>query len=287
MFRARLRRGELDDTVIEITVTDSTNPFAMLDPSGGPGAMGGINLGDILGRLGGRQTRRRMTVAESHAVLVNEEADKLLDDEAVRQAALTAVQENGIVFIDEIDKVAARSDLRGADVSREGVQRDLLPLIEGTTVSTRHGPVRTDHILFIASGAFHIAKPSDLLPELQGRLPIRVELAALTEADFVRILTETDNALTRQYAGLLATEGVTVEFTPDGIAALARTAAEVNASVENIGARRLYTVLERVFEELSFAAPDRSGERVTVDAAYVERQVGELARATDISRYVL
>ena len=287
MFRAKLRRGELDDTVIEVTVTDSTNPFAMLDPSGGQGPMGAMNLGDILGRLGGRQARRRMTVAESHAILVNEEADKLLDDEAVKLAALTAVQENGIIFIDEIDKVAARSDLRGADVSREGVQRDLLPLIEGTTVSTKHGPVRTDHILFIASGAFHIAKPSDLLPELQGRLPIRVELSALTEADFVRILTETDNALTRQYAGLLATEGVTVEFTPDGIAALARTAAEVNASVENIGARRLYTVLERVFEELSFAAPDRDGERVTVDAAYVEAQVGALARATDISRYVL
>ena len=205
----------------------------------------------------------------------------------MKQAALTAVQENGIVFIDEIDKVAARAETRGADVSREGVQRDLLPLIEGTTVSTKHGPVRTDHILFIASGAFHIAKPSDLLPELQGRLPIRVEVQALTEADFVRILTETDNALTRQYAALLATEGVTVTFTEDGIAALARVAAEVNASVENIGARRLYTVMERVFEELSFAAPDRGGQAVSVDADYVEANLGALSRSADLSRYVL
>jgi ATP-dependent HslUV protease ATP-binding subunit HslU len=228
-----------------------------------------------------------MTVAESHAVLVAEEADKLLDDEAVKQAALHAVQENGIVFIDEIDKVAARAETRGADVSREGVQRDLLPLIEGTTVSTKHGPVKTDHILFIASGAFHIAKPSDLLPELQGRLPIRVELQPLTEADFVRILTETDNALTRQYAALMATEEVKVTFTADGIAALARIAAEVNRSVENIGARRLYTVMERVFEDLSFAAPDRGGDAVTVDAGFVEAHLGSLAASADLSRYVL
>jgi ATP-dependent HslUV protease ATP-binding subunit HslU len=197
------------------------------------------------------------------------------------------VQENGIVFLDEIDKVCARADTRGADVSREGVQRDLLPLIEGTTVSTKHGPVKTDHILFIASGAFHIAKPSDLLPEVQGRLPIRVELQPLTEADFVRILTETDNALTRQYAALMATEAVTVTFTPDGIEALARIAAEVNRSVENIGARRLYTVMERVFEELSFNAPDRSGTAMTVDAGFVEANIGALARSADISRYVL
>jgi ATP-dependent HslUV protease ATP-binding subunit HslU len=285
MFRGKLRRGELDQTVIEVTVADTSNPFQMLDPTGQQAGM--MNLGELFKGLGGRQTRRRMTVAESHAVLVAEEADKLLDDEAVKQAALHAVQENGIVFIDEIDKVAARAETRGADVSREGVQRDLLPLIEGTTVSTKHGPVKTDHILFIASGAFHIAKPSDLLPELQGRLPIRVELQPLTEADFVRILTETDNALTRQYAALMATEEVKVTFTADGIAALARIAAEVNRSVENIGARRLYTVMERVFEDLSFAAPDRGGDAVTVDAGFVEAHLGSLAASADLSRYVL
>jgi len=228
-----------------------------------------------------------MSVASSYDVLIQEEADKLLDEEVVTRAALKAVEDNGIVFIDEIDKVCARAETRGADVSREGVQRDLLPLIEGTTVSTKHGAVKTDHILFIASGAFHIAKPSDLLPELQGRLPIRVELKPLTEADFVRILTETDNALTRQYTALMGTEEVTVAFTEDGIAALARIAADVNRSVENIGARRLYTVMERVFEELSFAAPDRAGEAVTVDAGFVETNIGDLARSADLSRYVL
>ncbi|MCU0827884.1 MAG: ATP-dependent protease ATP-binding subunit HslU [Tabrizicola sp.] len=244
-------------------------------------------LQDLFKAFGGRSTRKRMTVAQSYDILIGQEADKLLDDEAVRTAALEAVQENGIVFLDEIDKICARSDARGADVSREGVQRDLLPLIEGTTVSTKHGPVKTDHILFIASGAFHIAKPSDLLPELQGRLPIRVELAPLTEADFVSILTETDNALTRQYKALMATEDVQVTFTADGIAALAHIAAEVNRAVENIGARRLYTVMERVFEELSFHAPDRSGQSVTVDSAFVETNLGALARSADISRYVL
>ena len=247
-----------------------------------------MNLGELFGKaFGGRTTRKRLTVADSHDVLIAEEADKLLDDEAVNRVALEAVQENGIVFIDEIDKVCARQDARGGEVSREGVQRDLLPLIEGTTVSTKHGPVKTDHILFIASGAFHIAKPSDLLPELQGRLPIRVELRALTEADFKRILTETDNALTLHYTALMATEGVTVTFAEDGIDALARIAAEVNQSVENIGARRLYTVMERVFEELSFLAPDRSGETVTVDADFVEQNLGELSRSADLSRYVL
>ncbi|MEL6518905.1 MAG: AAA family ATPase, partial [Pseudomonadota bacterium] len=235
----------------------------------------------------GRTVRKKMTVADSYDVLVAEEADKLLDDESVTKTALDAVEQNGIVFLDEIDKVTARSETRGADVSREGVQRDLLPLIEGTTVSTKHGPVKTDHILFIASGAFHIAKPSDLLPELQGRLPIRVELRALTEEDFVRILTETDNALTRQYTALMGTEEVTVTFTDDGIAALAKIAAEVNQSVENIGARRLYTVMERVFEDLSFTAPDRSGDAITVDAGFVEENLGTLARSTDASRYVL
>ncbi len=286
MFRGKLKRGELDDTVIEIEVADTSNPMAMFDPTG-QSPMGMMNLGDLFGKLGGRSQKRKMTVAESHELLISDEADKLLDDEAVKAAALEAVQENGIVFIDEIDKVCARADARGADVSREGVQRDLLPLIEGTTVSTKHGPVKTDHILFIASGAFHVAKPSDLLPELQGRLPIRVELRALTEDDFVRILTEPDNALTLQYSALMATEEVTVTFTKDGIAALAKIAADVNRSVENIGARRLYTVMERVFEELSFAAPDRGGEIVTVDEDFVEANLGELSRATDLSRYVL
>ena len=250
--------------------------------------MGMMNIGDIFGKaLGQRTVTRKMTVSESHEILVGEEADKLLDDEVVTRKALSAVEENGIVFIDEIDKVCARADARGADVSREGVQRDLLPLIEGTTVSTKHGPIKTDHILFITSGAFHVAKPSDLLPELQGRLPIRVELRALTEADFIRILTETDNALTLQYKALMETEGVKVEFAEDGIAALAKIAAEVNQSVENIGARRLYTVIERVFEELSFVAPDKSGESVMVDKAYVEENLGDLTRDTDVSRYVL
>jgi ATP-dependent HslUV protease ATP-binding subunit HslU len=252
------------------------------------GGGGMMNLGDLFGKaFAGRTTRKRMTVAESYEVLIAEEADKLLDDDVVKEKALEAVEQNGIVFLDEIDKVAARQETRGGDVSREGVQRDLLPLIEGTTVSTKHGPVKTDHILFIASGAFHIAKPSDLLPELQGRLPIRVNLRALTEEDFVRILTETDNALTLQYTALMATEEVTVSFTEDGIAALAKIAADVNQSVENIGARRLYTVMERVFEDLSFEAPDRSGDEVIVDAAFVEKHLGELTKSADLSRYVL
>ena len=289
MFRKKLISGELDETEIELDVTDTSNPMSMFDIPGQPGSqMGMMNIGDIFGKaMGGRKTRRRMTVAESHDILLSEEADKILDDEVVTRTALETVQDNGIVFLDEIDKVCARSDARGADVSREGVQRDLLPLIEGTTVSTKHGPIKTDHILFIASGAFHVAKPSDLLPELQGRLPIRVELRALTENDFVRILTETDNALTRQYSALMGTEGVEVSFTEDGIQALAKIAAEVNQSVENIGARRLYTVLERVFEELSFSAPDKSGSKVTVDLAFVEKHIGELSKSTDLSRYVL
>ncbi len=287
MFRRKLHAGELDATMIELEVEDSSNPLGAMEIPGQPG-MGMMNLGEMLQKAMPRRTvRKRMTVAESYEVLIGEEADKLLDDESVTAAALEAVQENGIVFLDEIDKVAARAEARGGEVSREGVQRDLLPLIEGTTVSTKHGAVRTDHILFIASGAFHVAKPSDLLPELQGRLPIRVELRALTEADFVRILTETDNALTRQYTALMATEGVDVTFTEDGIAAIARIAAEVNGAVENIGARRLYTVIERVFEELGFTAPDRAGETVTVDAAFVEANLGELAKSTDVSRYML
>jgi ATP-dependent HslUV protease ATP-binding subunit HslU len=287
MFRAKLKRGDLDATMIELDLTEQSPSMPAM--GGMPGMEQQMQgLQDLFGKaFGGRKVRRRLTVAESYELLLGEEADKLLDDETVTKAAMAAVQDSGIVFIDEIDKVCARSDTRGADVSREGVQRDLLPLIEGTTVSTKYGPVKTDHILFIASGAFHIAKPSDLLPELQGRLPIRVELQPLTEEDFVRILTETDNALTLQYSALMATEAVTVTFTPDGISALAHIAAEVNASVENIGARRLYTVLERVFEELSFSAPDRSGDAVVVDAAYVEKNVGALSRSADLSRYVL
>ncbi|MCX8954508.1 ATP-dependent protease ATPase subunit HslU [Ruegeria sp. NA] len=289
MFRKKLKAGELDETVIELDVADSSNPMPMFDIPGQPGSqMGMMNLGDIFGKaFAGRTVRKRLTVAESYDVLIGEEADKLLDDETVTRTALESVEQNGIVFLDEIDKVCARTEARGGDVSREGVQRDLLPLIEGTTVSTKHGPVKTDHILFIASGAFHIAKPSDLLPELQGRLPIRVELRALTEEDFVRILTETDNALTRQYTALMATEEVTVGFTEDGIAALARIAAEVNQSIENIGARRLYTVMERVFEELSFTAPDQAGTEITVDAQFVDENLGELTKSADLSRYVL
>ena len=289
MFRKKLRSGELDDTIIELEVADTSNPMSMLDLPGQPGSqMGMMNLGDIFGKaMGGRTSRKKMTVAASYDVLLGEEADKLLDDEIVTKAALTAVEQSGIVFLDEIDKVCARADARGADVSREGVQRDLLPLIEGTTVSTKHGPVKTDHILFIASGAFHVAKPSDLLPELQGRLPIRVELRDLTEEDFIRILSETENALTLQYSALMSTEDVSVSFSEDGIKALAQAATEVNRSVENIGARRLYTVIERVFEELSFAAPDQAGSEVVIDKAYVNKHLDSLLQSTDLSRYVL
>ena len=289
MFRKKLRSGELDDTIIELEVADTSNPMSMLDLPGQPGSqMGMMNLGDIFGKaMGGRTSRKKMTVAASYDVLLGEEADKLLDDEIVTKAAMTAVEQSGIVFLDEIDKVCARADARGADVSREGVQRDLLPLIEGTTVSTKHGPVKTDHILFIASGAFHVAKPSDLLPELQGRLPIRVELRDLTEEDFIRILSETENALTLQYSALMSTEDVSVSFSEDGIKALAQAAAEVNRSVENIGARRLYTVIERVFEELSFAAPDQAGSEVVIDKAYVNKHLDSLLQSTDLSRYVL
>ncbi len=290
MFRKKLRSGELDDTEIELEVQDQSSPFSGMEIPGLPPGQGGlaIDLGSIFGKgFGDRKVKKSMTVAQSYDVLVGEEGDRLLDDEAIARQALRAVEDDGIVFLDEIDKVTARSETRGADVSREGVQRDLLPLIEGTTVSTRHGPVKTDHILFIASGAFHVAKPSDLLPELQGRLPIRVSLRALTEEDFVRILTETDNALTRQYSALMATEEVDVSFSDDGIAALARIAADVNQSVEDIGARRLYTVLERVFEDLSFAAPDQPGTSVTINAEFVEEHLGELMKGSDMSRYIL
>ena len=285
LFRGKLRRGEVDATMIEIDVADAA-PVGIM-PMGAGMDMQMQGLQDLFKAFGGKSSRKRLSVADSYDILISQEADKLLDDEAVKLAALEAVQENGIVFLDEIDKICAKADARGADVSREGVQRDLLPLIEGTTVSTKYGPVKTDHILFIASGAFHSAKPSDLLPELQGRLPIRVELLPLTEGDFVRILTETDNALTLQYAALMGTEQVDVAFTEDGIAALAKIAADVNRSIENIGARRLYTVMERVFEELSFSAPDRAGEKVTIDAGFVEARLGEMSRSADISRYVL
>ena len=289
MFRTKLRSGSLDDTFIELEVADSSNPMSMLDMPGQPGSqMGMMNLGDMFGKaLSGRKVRKRLTVAASYDVLLSEEADKLLDDETVTKAAIIAVEEGGIVFLDEIDKVCARSDARGADVSREGVQRDLLPLIEGTTVSTKHGTVKTDHILFIASGAFHVAKPSDLLPELQGRLPIRVELQDLTEGDFIRILSETENALTLQYSALMKTEDVTVSFSDDGVAALAHAAAEVNRTVENIGARRLYTVIERVFEELSFVAPDQPGTEIVIDESYVNKNLDVLLKSSDLSRYVL
>ncbi len=287
-FRRKLRDGLLDDKEVEIEIADTANPLGMLDMPGGGGQMGMMNLSDMFGKaFSGRTKRRKMKIADSYDLLVTEEADKLVDQEEITRDAVAATEESGIVFLDEIDKVCARAEARGADVSREGVQRDLLPLIEGTTVSTKHGPVKTDHILFIASGAFHVAKPSDLLPELQGRLPIRVELRDLTEEDFVRILTEPDNSLVRQYQALMSTEGVTVEFTDDGVAAIAAIAAEVNRSVENLGARRLYTVIERVFEELSFTAPDREGETVTIDKALVDERVGDLAKSADLSRYVL
>jgi ATP-dependent HslUV protease ATP-binding subunit HslU len=287
-FRKRLRAGELNDKEIEVEVQASQG-MPMFEIPGMPGAqMGAISIGDIFGKLGGGRTKtRRVTVAESHDLLIAEESDKLLDNDQVLQESIKAVENNGIVFLDEIDKICGREGRSGADVSREGVQRDLLPLIEGTTVSTKHGTLKTDHILFIASGAFHLAKPSDLLPELQGRLPIRVELKALTRDDFRRILTETEASLIKQYVALLSTEGVTLEFTPDAVDAIADVAVLVNSSVENIGARRLQTVMERVLDEISFSAPDRSGETVKIDAAYVHKHIGDLAKNTDLSRFIL
>jgi ATP-dependent HslUV protease ATP-binding subunit HslU len=288
-FRKKLRAGEIDDKEIEIEVQAGGGGMPMFEIPGMPGAqMGAINIGDIFGKLGGGRTKtRRVTVQESHDLLVNEESDKLLDNEQVVQEAIRTVEQNGIVFLDEIDKIAGREGRSGADVSREGVQRDLLPLIEGTTVATKHGPVKTDHILFIASGAFHISKPSDLLPELQGRLPIRVELKALTRDDFRRILTEPEASLIKQYVALMATEGMTLAFTEDSIDAIADIAVSVNASVENIGARRLQTVMERVLDDVSFSAPDRSGETVKIDAAFVQKHIGDLAKNADLSRFIL
>jgi ATP-dependent HslUV protease ATP-binding subunit HslU len=288
-FRKRLRAGELADKEIEIEVQTSGGGMPMFEIPGMPGAqLGAISIGDIFGKLGGGRTKpRRVTVKESYDILINEESDRLLDQDQLVQEAIRAVENNGIVFLDEIDKIAGREGRVGADVSREGVQRDLLPLIEGTTVSTKHGTVKTDHILFIASGAFHLSKPSDLLPELQGRLPIRVELKPLTRDDFRRILTETEASLIKQYVALLATEGVTLEFTPDGIDAIADVAVQVNSTVENIGARRLQTVMERVLDEISFTAPDRNGDAVTVDAVYVNSRVADLAKNADLSRFIL
>ena len=286
-FRKKLRAGELDDKEVELQLADTASPFGMMEIPGQQG-MGALNLGDMFGKaFRGRTKTHKTTVAGAHAPLIAEESDKLLDQEALTQEALELAENHGIVFLDEIDKITARQETRGGDVSREGVQRDLLPLIEGTTVSTKYGQVKTDHILFIASGAFHVAKPSDLLPELQGRLPIRVELKALTREDLRRILVEPEANLIRQHQALLLTEGVTLTFTEDAIDALADAAVAVNGSVENIGARRLQTILERVLEEISFSAADRQGETLTVDAAYVQARIGDLAADADLSRFIL
>ncbi|MGD9537868.1 MAG: ATP-dependent protease ATPase subunit HslU [Alphaproteobacteria bacterium] len=291
-FRKRLRDGELGDKEIEIEVGDTSNPqLPTFEIPGMPGAqMGMLNLGEVLGKaFGGRTKKKKLTVAESYDVLVEEESDKLLDDERVLRAAIERVENHGIVFLDEIDKICARSGEHriGGDVSREGVQRDLLPLIEGTQVATKHGTVRTDHILFIASGAFHLAKPADLLPELQGRLPIRVELKALSRDDLKRILTEPENSLLRQYTALMKTEEVTLDFTAEALDAIADLAAEVNRSVENIGARRLHTVMEKLLEDISFDASEKSGATITIDADYVQKHVGELAKNADLSKFIL
>ncbi|MBQ8106299.1 MAG: ATP-dependent protease ATPase subunit HslU [Afipia sp.] len=286
-FRRKLRAGELNDKEIEIE-TQSSGGAPMFEIPGMPGAqVGAISIGDIFGKMGGRTKTRRLSVADSHEILVNEESDKLLDNEQVVQESIQAVENNGIVFLDEIDKICVRDGVRAGDVSREGVQRDLLPLIEGTTVSTKHGAVKTDHILFIASGAFHIAKPSDLLPELQGRLPIRVELQALTRDDMRRILTEPEASLLKQYVALMQTEGVTLDITDDAIDALADIAVAVNSTIENIGARRLQTVMERVLDETSFHAPDMNGQTITINADYVKKHIGDLAKNTDLSRFIL
>jgi len=288
-FRKRLRSGDLDNNQIEIEVNDNPSNMQGFEIPGMPGAnIGMINVSEMLGKsMGQKPKKKKMTVKESHDILIAQESDKLIEQDKIIAAAKKATEDNGIVFLDEIDKISARGDRTGGDVSREGVQRDLLPLIEGTTVNTKHGPIKTDHILFIASGAFQLAKPSDLLPELQGRLPIRVELNALTEDDFKRILKEPDNSLIKQYVALLKTENVHLEFTDDCIDILAKVSAEVNASVENIGARRLHTLLEKVLDEISFTASDRSGEKIIIDKKYVEKNLGELAKDTDLSKFIL
>mgnify|MGYP001272538912 CR=1 FL=1 len=287
-FRKRLRNGDLDENEIEVPVNEGNNMPSFEIP-GMPGAnVGMINIGEMLGKsMGKKSKKKKMSVKESHEILLNEEADKLIEEDKIIKSAKTVTENNGIVFLDEIDKISARTDRVGGDVSREGVQRDLLPLIEGTTVSTKYGPVKTDHILFIASGAFQLAKPSDLLPELQGRLPIRVELDALNSEDFKRILKEPDNSLIKQYKALLKTENVDLEFSDDGIDTIANLASEVNSSVENIGARRLHTIIERVLDEISFTATDRSGEKITIDSSYVKENLGQLVKDNDLSKFIL
>ena len=289
-FRKRLRNGDLDNNEIEIEVQNTSSGVQSFEIPGMPGGnVGMVNLGDILGKsMGGKKgKKKKMSVKESHDILVAQESDKMIEEDKIIKEAKKATEENGIVFLDEIDKVSARSDRVGGDVSREGVQRDLLPLIEGTTVSTKHGPIKTDHILFIASGAFQLAKPSDLLPELQGRLPIRVELNALNEDDFKRILKEPDNSLIKQYKALLKTEDVNLEFSDDGIDMLAKISAEVNSSVENIGARRLHTIIEKVLDDISFNATDKAGETITVDKKFVQDNLGNLVKDTDLSKFIL
>ena len=288
-FRKRLRDGDLDDNEIEIAVTESGGGMPSFEIPGMPGAnVGMINISDMLGKsMGQKAKKKKMSVKESHEILLNEEADKLIEQDKIIKSAKNTTENNGIVFLDEIDKISARTDRVGGDVSREGVQRDLLPLIEGTTVSTKYGPVKTDHILFIASGAFQLAKPSDLLPELQGRLPIRVELDALNSEDFKRILKEPDNSLIKQYKALLKTENVDLEFTEDGIDTIATIASEVNTTVENIGARRLHTIIERVLDEISFTATDRAGEKISIDSEYIKKNIGELVKDADLSKFIL
>ncbi len=286
-FREKLLKGELDDKDVDLDLADNSSPFQGFDIPGQPGAtMGMIELGSIFGQ-GGKTKKVKMKVKDAYAPLLADEADKMLDEETLIKTAISLVENDGIVFLDEIDKITVRSDAGSGQVSREGVQRDLLPLIEGTTVTTKHGPVKTDHILFVASGAFHVSKPSDMLPELQGRLPIRVELRALTREDFERILTEPEASLIKQYTALMATENVTLEFTENGIREIAKISADVNASVENIGARRLHTVMERLLDDISFTASDRDGENIKIDQAYVRKHVGELATDTDLSKFIL
>ena len=289
-FRKRLRNGDLDNNQIEIEVMDTSSSMPSFEIPGMPGAnVGMVNIGDILGKSMGNKKgkKKKMTVKESHEILVAQESDKMIEEDKIVQEAKKSTEDNGIVFLDEIDKVSARGDRVGGDVSREGVQRDLLPLIEGTTVNTKHGPIKTDHILFIASGAFQLAKPSDLLPELQGRLPIRVELSALNEKDFIRILKEPDNSLIKQYKALLKTENVDLEFKDDGIEMLARISTEVNNSIENIGARRLHTIIEKVLDDISFNATDRAGEKIVVDKEFVQKNLGNLVKDTDLSKFIL
>jgi len=287
-FRKRLRNGDLDDNEIEISVNENSNMPSFEIP-GMPGAnIGMINIGEMLGKsMGNKAKKKKMTIKESHEILINEESDKLIEQDKIIKSAKNSTENNGIIFLDEIDKISARTDRIGGDVSREGVQRDLLPLIEGTTVSTKYGPIKTDHILFIASGAFQLAKPSDLLPELQGRLPIRVELDALTSEDFKRILKEPDNSLIKQYKALLKTENIDLEFSEDGIDTIANLATEVNSTVENIGARRLHTIIEKVLDEISFTATDRSGEKISINSDYVKKNLGELVKDTDLSKFIL